>query len=137
MPFICSICGEESARICARCTKDACNNHLCEKCFRCSDCCECEVVLNGQPPSARSVIPRHEPAAMPLEEEGDLPELEPDVAPDPELNEEVSISEETVLTEEPELDDEAVPREDAGLGEERERTPEPNPSGEPPSDQFS
>jgi hypothetical protein len=45
MPFVCSICGEESTRICARCTKDACNNHLCEKCYQCSDCCECEVAL--------------------------------------------------------------------------------------------
>jgi hypothetical protein len=27
------------------CTKDACNNHLCDKCGRCSDCCECEVSL--------------------------------------------------------------------------------------------
>ncbi len=46
MPFTCSICGEESTRICVRCTKDACNNHICEKCLRCSDCCECEVVLS-------------------------------------------------------------------------------------------
>jgi hypothetical protein len=46
MPFTCSICGEESTRICARCTKDACDNHLCEKCLRCSDCCECEVALH-------------------------------------------------------------------------------------------
>jgi hypothetical protein len=45
MPFTCSICGEESTRICVRCTKDACENHLCEKCGRCSDCCECEVAL--------------------------------------------------------------------------------------------
>ena len=65
MPFVCSICGEESARICARCTKDACNNHLCEKCLRCSDCCECEVTLSEQPPNARSVMPKHEPAAAP------------------------------------------------------------------------
>ena len=36
-------------RICARCTKDACNNHLCEKCLRCSDCCECEVTLSQAP----------------------------------------------------------------------------------------
>ena len=61
MPFVCSICGEESTRICARCTKDACNNHLCEKCLRCSDCCECEVALtNGHAAaefgSARSVL---------------------------------------------------------------------------------
>jgi hypothetical protein len=45
MPFQCSICGEESTRICVLCTKDACSNHLCEKCARCSDCCECEVAL--------------------------------------------------------------------------------------------
>lgn len=41
--FICSICSEPSTRICVWCTKDACENHLCEKCGRCSDCCECEV----------------------------------------------------------------------------------------------
>src|SRR5580765_3592452 len=46
MPFQCSICGEESTRICVRCTKDACNNHICDKCLRCSDCCECEVALS-------------------------------------------------------------------------------------------
>jgi hypothetical protein len=46
MPFTCSICGEESTRICVWCTKDACNNHLCEKCLRCSDCCACEVRLS-------------------------------------------------------------------------------------------
>ena len=45
MPFVCSICEEESTRICVRCTKDTCSNHLCEKCQRCSDCCECEVPL--------------------------------------------------------------------------------------------
>ena len=45
MPFSCSICGEESTRICARCTKDACSNHICDKCLKCSDCCECEVTL--------------------------------------------------------------------------------------------
>jgi len=57
MPFICSICGEESTRICVRCTKDACDNHLCEKCRRCSDCCECEVALAPHPPeSVRDVL---------------------------------------------------------------------------------
>ena len=54
MAFNCSICGEESTRICVRCTKDACDNHLCEKCLRCSDCCECEVRLSDPP---RVVIP--------------------------------------------------------------------------------
>lgn len=45
MPFACSICEQESTRICAFCTKDACDNHLCERCGCCSDCCECEVPL--------------------------------------------------------------------------------------------
>jgi hypothetical protein len=77
MPFTCSICGEESTRICARCTKDACNNHICDKCLRCSDCCECEVALSE---------PTHEPmrmvvrAAM-MEEGWETPSA---AAPDPE-----------------------------------------------------
>jgi hypothetical protein len=41
--FHCSICDEPSTRICVRCTKDTCDNHLCEKCGRCSDCCNCGV----------------------------------------------------------------------------------------------
>ena len=41
LTFTCSICGESSAKICVFCTKDACDNHLCDKCRRCSDCCEC------------------------------------------------------------------------------------------------
>ena len=44
--FSCSICGEPSSMICVRCTKDACANHLCPKCNRCSDCCQCEVPLD-------------------------------------------------------------------------------------------
>ncbi|MFB3829352.1 MAG: hypothetical protein ACE15B_21465 [Bryobacteraceae bacterium] len=39
-----------------RCTKDACSNHLCEKCGRCSDCCECEIALAETPREHR-----HEP----------------------------------------------------------------------------
>jgi hypothetical protein len=76
MPFQCSICGEESTRICARCTKDACDNHLCEKCLKCSDCCECEVTLSAQiPRSVRAALqavvglpaePQPETAAEPL-----------------------------------------------------------------------
>jgi hypothetical protein len=90
MPFTCSICGEESTRICARCTKDACDNHLCEKCFRCSDCCECEVRLSAP---ARVVIPAHLPAdavpaatAIPNPEpdpEPPMPGPDPDPYPDP------------------------------------------------------
>ena len=70
MPFACSICGEESSRICARCTKDACDNHLCARCRRCSDCCECEVALDA---------PVHEPArsaANPVSGDGEIPSVE-------------------------------------------------------------
>jgi transcription elongation factor Elf1 len=56
MPFTCSICGEESTRICVRCTKDACNNHICEKCQRCSDCCECEVALSEPAPTSVRMV---------------------------------------------------------------------------------
>jgi len=76
MPFTCSICGEQSTRICVRCTKDACNNHLCEKCLRCSDCCECEVTLDdtghGVPVSpARAVAhPVEGPVEAALHESG-------------------------------------------------------------------
>lgn len=41
--FVCSICGEPSTEICVYCTKDSCENHLCVKCGRCSDCCECDL----------------------------------------------------------------------------------------------
>jgi len=73
MPFICSICDEASTQICARCTKDTCGNHLCEKCLRCSDCCECEVLLEEKPPApvVRSMTP------VPAEEP-ELPAAEPD-----------------------------------------------------------
>lgn len=60
MPFQCSICDEVSTRICVRCTKDACENHLCEKCLKCSDCCECEVALDATPRIAPTV---HTPPA--------------------------------------------------------------------------
>jgi len=71
MPFTCCICGEESTRICGRCTKDACDNHICEKCLRCSDCCECEVALKE---------PVHEPARAAIRAAVAAPK------PDPELN---------------------------------------------------
>lgn len=47
--FSCSICGDPSTQICVYCTKDTCPNHLCSKCLRCSDCCECEVPLDSVP----------------------------------------------------------------------------------------
>lgn len=61
MPFTCSICEEESTRICVACTKDSCDNHLCEKCYRCSDCCGCEVTLNENSLAA-------EPSGIPAED---------------------------------------------------------------------
>ena len=76
MAFTCSICGEPSTQICARCTKDTCGNHLCEKCLCCSDCCECELALD-EPPHAEPLHtvfqapgPEPEPAA-PAEGEPD------------------------------------------------------------------
>ena len=79
MPFFCSICGEESNRICARCTKDTCANHMCDKCGRCSDCCECEVTLSDWAPpaiTARSVFPKPEPVP-------DTPSPDPEPEPTP------------------------------------------------------
>jgi hypothetical protein len=89
MPFQCSICAEESTRICARCTKDACNNHLCEKCLRCSDCCECEVALSEPAGmtvgSARSVLRAAAAAPMPEPDpEPEPPHPPPDLEPEPE-----------------------------------------------------
>jgi hypothetical protein len=78
MPFTCSICGEASTRICARCTKDACDNHLCDKCLRCSDCCECEVVLDD---STRPVV---RPAVEAVEAVVPEPEPHEPVPPEPE-----------------------------------------------------
>jgi len=50
--FRCCICEEASSRLCVWCTKDACDNHLCSHCHRCSDCCECEVRLDSAPQAA-------------------------------------------------------------------------------------
>lgn len=71
MPFACSICEQESTRICAYCTKDACDNHICERCGCCSDCCECEVPLDeatAHPHTAAPVEPQQAPAPAPLPE---------------------------------------------------------------------
>ena len=66
MPFTCSICGEAASQICARCTKDVCANHICEKCLRCSDCCECEIVLDAAPPKQ---VPMVRDMATPIDSE--------------------------------------------------------------------
>jgi hypothetical protein len=49
--FQCNICSDPSGEICRSCTKDACANHLCERCLRCSDCCSCEIRLDEHPES--------------------------------------------------------------------------------------
>ena len=78
MPFSCSICEQESTRICAFCTKDACNIHICDRCGNCSDCCECDVPLDE---------PRHVAMYAPVVR----PDSRPDFAtpeesePEPEL----------------------------------------------------
>jgi hypothetical protein len=56
LTFTCSICGEPSREICNYCTKDACSNHICDKCQRCSDCCECEVHLDERPQPVRPSV---------------------------------------------------------------------------------
>jgi len=86
MPFVCSICGEEATRICARCTKDACNNHLCEKCLRCSDCCECELsatepVLGPSIVASRAHVESSAPHPPAPEPQMETPQPPPD--PDP------------------------------------------------------
>jgi hypothetical protein len=101
MPFQCSICGEESTKICARCTKDACDNHLCEKCLRCSDCCECEVMLSPHAPETVRAAMRPEAnavAAVPQEVVAEPAVTEPAIEPlqpavEPEVTEEPRTSE--------------------------------------------
>ena len=82
MPFACSICEEESTRICVVCTKDTCSNHLCEKCGCCSDCCGCEVPLreHGEPEAIYAEPVHPAPAAA---EAVQPSEPEPPVEPEP------------------------------------------------------
>jgi len=82
MPFNCTICGEESTRICVWCTKDTCANHLCAKCGRCSDCCECEVPLD-QPMHAVPVAHEPAPAPEPAPVQQAVPVEPAPAAPDP------------------------------------------------------
>lgn len=72
MPFACSICEQESTRICVFCTKDACAMHICERCGCCSDCCQCDVPLDEPVHEAAPVEPGHEP-----ETAADFPEPSP------------------------------------------------------------
>jgi hypothetical protein len=86
MPFSCTICAEESTAICARCTQDTCRNHLCERCRKCSDCCECEVLLEEDVQEPLHVPVRaaySAPATMQLPEERDEEDWQPPPEPDP------------------------------------------------------
>jgi hypothetical protein len=78
MPFVCSICEEQSTRICVRCTKDTCSNHLCEKCAACSDCCDCEVHLEPDAMAYYEDEGPHDP-----DEPRPHPMPDPDPAPEP------------------------------------------------------
>jgi hypothetical protein len=66
VPFTCSICEQESTRICGFCTKDACGMHICERCGCCSDCCQCDVPLD-EPLHAHTALPPEPIASIPPE----------------------------------------------------------------------
>lgn len=84
MPFACSICEQESTKICVFCTKDSCDNHLCPRCGCCSDCCECEVPLNevASHPHVAPVDAEH--AAMPNHDASPEAPAFPEITPQPE-----------------------------------------------------
>jgi hypothetical protein len=125
--FTCNICGEESTRICARCTKDTCNNHLCEKCLRCSDCCECEITRDE---SVRPVVRPPAEAITPVAEEAIL---ESPLVEEPTLEAppEVAVEGAPVPDESPEPDQEvAAAAEDDLPTPESATAPEETPSGD-------
>lgn len=107
MPFQCSICGEESTRICARCTKDACDNHLCEKCLKCSDCCECEVKLSTPATETVRGVLHPEPPPLPESEIQPDPEREPE--PEEQPPSEPALEPEPEKQQEPELEKQPDP----------------------------
>jgi transcription elongation factor Elf1 len=86
MNFVCSICEEQSTRICVKCTKDTCSNHLCEKCGACSDCCDCDLRLEVD--SSEHALDIKLDVRTPIPHEPDEPKPhpmpDPDPAPDPE-----------------------------------------------------
>jgi hypothetical protein len=65
-------------RICVRCTKDTCANHLCDRCGACSDCCDCEIHLNQDSPVRTYYAGTHD-----HDEPKPHPMPDPDPAPDP------------------------------------------------------
>lgn len=66
--FTCSICGEASRVICVFCTKDACSNHICQRCHRCSDCCACDMPVTSSSEEAAPAQVAESAAAAPEEE---------------------------------------------------------------------
>ena len=80
MPFVCTICGTESTRICSSCTKDTCSNHLCDRCQCCSDCCTCEVRLEERQTVQEAGYSRHSHASEPGEEAAPTVGNEPSTA---------------------------------------------------------
>ena len=63
--FTCTICGESSEEICVYCTKDTCENHMCQRCHRCSDCCVCESpIIREKQAEAAPVEAMEETAVM-------------------------------------------------------------------------
>lgn len=85
MPFVCSICEQESTRICVFCTKDACNIHICGRCSCCSDCCPCELPLNEPPLSEPVRAPAAEATQSISASVPELAELAPEISLAPEL----------------------------------------------------
>ncbi len=93
MPFACSICEQESQKICAFCTKDACDNHLCERCGCCSDCCECEVPLDENIPAPQHLGPSEPEPGNSSEPEAFASEPAPASEPPTQLNSDFSAVE--------------------------------------------
>lgn len=73
MAFTCSICGESSQEICVFCTKDTCDNHMCQKCHCCSDCCVCETPVIREK-QAETVVVEEAPLEETVIEETHLEE---------------------------------------------------------------
>lgn len=87
--FTCSICGDGSRSICVYCTKDACDNHLCERCRRCSDCCECGVPI-GSNDTGMAAVDEADVAASSFS--GQETEVTPSDTQPPTVVEDVSVA---------------------------------------------
>jgi hypothetical protein len=85
VPFACSICEQESTRICVFCTKDACNIHICGRCGCCSDCCPCEVPLNEPVRASAPEVTQSISASLP-----ELAEVGPEISLATELEAELT-----------------------------------------------